>query len=76
MPDPVELSMWAITKNPTDFPGQFVARRWVIGAGVMAVTVDHLVSDTLEGVRALLPPYLVRLPRDPNDDPAILESWV
>lgn len=76
MSDPAELSLWAITENPSDFPGKFVARRFIIGAGVYAVTVDHHVADTLEDVRAMLPGHLVRLPRDPDDEPIIVESWI
>jgi hypothetical protein len=33
-------------------------------------------ADTLEGVRAHLPPGLVLLSRHPNDDPAIYETWI
>lgn len=75
MADPI-LPMWTITENPTDFPGKFVARKWLIEAGAMAVTDEHHVADTLFAVRDLLPPHLVRLPRDPNDDPVIVESWI
>ncbi|CAM8631602.1 hypothetical protein [Sphingobium cupriresistens] len=72
----VELSMWVITENPTDFPGQFVAREWLLGNGVHAVTDNHHVAPTLDDVRDLLPPFLHRLARDPNDDPVIVESWI
>lgn len=71
-----ELSMWVVTQNPTDFPGKFVAREWLIGAGCQAATLNHHVADTLDHVRSMLPPELCRLPRDPSDDPVIVESWI
>ena len=70
------LGMWAVTRNPSDFPGKFVARKWLIGSGTMAVTADHHVADTLDDVRELLPPGLCMIPRNPNDDPVIVESWI
>lgn len=71
-----ELSMWVITQNPSDFPGKFVAREWLVGAGCQAATLNHHVADTLDGVRAMLPVGLVVLPRDPSDDAVIVESWI
>lgn len=70
------LSMWVITQNPSDFPGQFVAREWLIGAGVTAATLNHRVAATLEDIRDLVPPGLAHLPRSPSDDPVIVESWI
>lgn len=71
-----ELPMWVITQNPTDFPGQFVARKWLIDSDVRAVTDEHRVADTLDGVRELLPAHMIRLERDPNDDAVIVECWI
>lgn len=71
-----DLSMWVVTENPTDFPGQFVAREWLIGSGCRAVTANHHVAATLAEVRDMLPPLLHRLPRDPKDDPVIVECWI
>lgn len=76
MADPVELSIWTITENPADFPGQFVARRFIIAKRAYAVTTDYHVADTLDAVRGMLPAHLVRLPRDPSDQALIVESWI
>ena len=70
------LGMWAITHNPSDHPGKFVARKWLIGIGTMAATADHHVADTLDAVRDKLPRDLIPIPRHPSDDPVIVESWI
>lgn len=71
-----DLSMWVITENPTDFPGQFVARQWLIGRGLTAVTDNHHVADTLEAVRAMLPEGLFHQARNPADVSVIVECWI
>ena len=76
MADPDLLPHWVITENPSDFPGQFVARKWLIGSGTTAATTEIFTGKTLDEVRDLLPAHLVKLPRDPNDDPVIVESWI
>lgn len=70
-----DLSMWVVTQNPTDYPGQFVAREWLIGGDVLGATLNHHVADTLDDVRDLIPPGLVQVDRHPKDDPAIVECW-
>lgn len=66
------LSIWTVTENPSDFPGKFVARRTEVGAGP---TDDHHVAETLDEVRAMLPPDLIRMTRVPADDSVIVEVW-
>ena len=34
------LTMWVITQNPSDHPGQFVARQWIIGGNGNSATAD------------------------------------
>ena len=70
------LGMWAVTCNPSDHPGKFVARKWLIGRGTMAATAEQHIADTLDGVRDMLPRGLIAIPRHPNDDPVIVESWI
>lgn len=78
------LSTYAIYKNPLDFPGQFVARRFEVSARQAVRTDDYYAADTLEEVRAWIREFSirrrmladVRLPRSPNDDPCIVESWM
>jgi hypothetical protein len=69
------LHMWSVYDHPKDQPNHFVARLWLIGDGKLIPTNDMFIADTLEEVRSLLPPGLVCVPRDPGDDPVILETW-
>ena len=70
------MGMWAVTQSPSDYPGKFVARKWLIGIGTVAATAELHVEDTLDEVRDKLPRDLILIPRHPNDDPAIVESWI
>ena len=71
------MPMWTVYQNPKDYPGQFVARRFVIiGMGHVAPTDDVVVGQTLDQVRTLLPPGLYRLERMPGDDAKIVEVWL
>ena len=73
------LSIWTIYNNPRDCPGLFIARRHEVHEGYSASTEDHIVAETLEHVRGLLchqNPGLFLIPRDPNDDPCVVESWI
>lgn len=67
---------WTITRNPSDFPGLYVARRWVVRAGELISTNDIRTAETLDGVREQLPRGLVALRRNPTDDPVIVEVWI
>ena len=58
--EPDSLSIWTVTASPSDFPGQYVARRHDVRAGV---TPDHRVAATLDAIRAKLPAGMVRVPR-------------
>jgi hypothetical protein len=71
-----ELTGWAVYDHPRDYPQSFVARRWVGIAGKMIPTADMFVAETLDEVRALLPPGLVYFPRRRGDDPVIVETWL
>ena len=70
-----ELSLWTVYEHPKDFPGQFIARRWIVG-GEGRPTNDVLVAESLEGVRKQLPDGLVRLPRNTEDPPVVVETWI
>ncbi|HXJ60733.1 MAG TPA: hypothetical protein VNU68_29160 [Verrucomicrobiae bacterium] len=73
--DKYRLSIWTIYERPKDYPRHFVVRRWTIGAGQERAHECQL-ADTLEEARKLVPPLLIRLDRQPNDDPVIVENWL
>ena len=72
--------MWTIYDHPRDYPDSWVARRWEVGGKTRVpapiATSDMFVADTLEELRALLPPGLVCLNRLPLDDAKVKEVWV
>jgi hypothetical protein len=70
------LLIWAVTYDPADHPDKFVARPHLVAAAREGAFLVHLVADTLEGVRAQLPPGLIPFARAPTDDPVIIESWL
>lgn len=67
-----ELPIWVIYDSPIDFPGRFVARKWLLDKP----TAELLEGNTLDELRAKIPEVLYRLPRDPSDDAKIVESWI
>jgi hypothetical protein len=74
------LPIWTVYDHPTDYPDRFVARMYVAGPidgnhGTAATTVV-LFGNTLDEVRAMLPPGVVRMDRYPGDDPKIVETWM
>jgi hypothetical protein len=73
MNDRTDLPIWVVYDHPTDFPNNFVARLW-LGE---RVTVAMMIGPNLDRLRAELERMgLVRLDRQPGDDPKILETWL
>lgn len=71
------IQLYAITHKTSDYGDKFVVRIFDIGPGLYAPRREPFaLEDTLEAARAKLPKGLQRLPRDQNDDPVIVESWV
>ena len=66
------LALWVVYDKPTDFPNQFVARKWM-----NEIATDELLfSENLPELRRQLPPNLCCLERMPGDDPKIVEVWL
>ncbi len=70
------MNLYVVYRNPSDFPGQYVARRQTVGPGTIRIAAQPLAVGTLDQVRTALPPGLTRLERSPADDPAIFEVWL
>lgn len=77
------LSIWTLYDHPADFPGEWVARRWVIAKGVYSHTDDMVADADLNVVRRHVFADLERrgmspvyLPRSPGDDPVIKGVWL
>lgn len=68
------LPMWVIYDRPRDYPDHVVVRKWLVRE--QAEPTPCTLHDSIEAARAALPPGLVCLPRDPHDDPFIVETWL
>lgn len=75
--DDLGLAIWVITVNPADYPDQYVVRQQFAGRmGVMIAREPEAVAATLEIARDVLPDGLTYFPRQPEDDPVIVETWL
>ncbi len=68
------LHMWTIYEHPLDYPEHFVVREWICCDPPLAGPAR--LAETLEAARLLVPPHLYRQPRNPDDDPFIVETWM
>lgn len=68
--------MWTVYRNPADYPGQYVVRRSMVTAGLVAHDrVPAIVTDSLEQARNVIPKGLCQMGRADQDEPQILEVW-
>lgn len=74
----VELHLWTVYDHPRDMPDSFVARRYSIEAdGLPRADQLALSAPDLATIRTTLAAAgLACLPRAPDDDPVILETWL
>ena len=73
----IAMRMHVIYKYPKDYPDDYAVREHFITAGGKMFT--SLVSyrhKTLEDARASVQEGRFCVPRHPDDDPVIVESWV
>ncbi len=74
--DETKMQMFVVYSYPSDYPNKFVVRRWWIGGGPAPDQDWFFLGDSLEEVRGHIPPFCVRIERDPRDEPQIVECWV
>jgi hypothetical protein len=70
-----KLCMWTVYEHPADSPNRYVARLFVLDEPSEAV----LVAATLEDLRRFIErvsPGLICIPRQPGDEPHIVEVWL
>ncbi|MEY9235437.1 hypothetical protein ABIF78_007760 [Bradyrhizobium japonicum] len=76
------LAFWTIYKCPRDWPQGYIARKHDSGKGGstptnIAIQSESAADAALDMICHILScAGLVRIPRDPNDDVNIVESWV
>jgi hypothetical protein len=71
---------WCVTTGTWDNPPHLFAAvphiiRKVDKGAAPAAQAIYMAAVTLEEIREMLPPGLVRFSRAPEDDPVILETW-
>ncbi|MEY2117089.1 hypothetical protein [Rhodanobacter sp. FW106-PBR-R2A-1-13] len=69
---PTELFTWVVYDHPRDMPDVFVARQWRL----TGPTSRFFTAPTLDALREKLPAGLTCLPRSPDDDSVIVETWL
>lgn len=75
----VVLTLYTIYDHPIDFPDHFVVRAYFIYSGNTEPVPDRFVKlyKDLESARERLRQMgLYRIPRDPSDKQAIVETWI
>jgi len=72
------LSMWTVYDHPSDYPNNYVARRFDIEARRVVPTSSVIITPDLGTLRDMLAfeLHLTCLARDENDDPKIIETWI
>ncbi|MDH3379020.1 MAG: hypothetical protein OEQ39_19015 [Gammaproteobacteria bacterium] len=71
------LELWTIYKDPSDYPGRYLVRRFVSVKGFLVVDDEPLaVVEDLAAARLALPPYATHnFGRMVDDQPHIVETW-
>src|SRR5262245_987013 len=72
------LVIWKVYKHPKDYPGEYVARKFVITEDFYGPN-GSISSRSLRDVRNVLRSLyrgLTQLKRPPDDEPHILEVWL
>lgn len=72
----MSLGLWVIYKNPADYPGKYVLRKWEITAGTVAPERAVVLADDIETLRAQLPAGVQRFEPDKLDNVSIVECYV
>jgi hypothetical protein len=71
------VTVWTIYREPSDHPGRGVLRAHDVFPGIRMQSHDFcFVAETLEEVRAKVPPGTSCVGRASEDDPVIHESWI
>lgn len=70
------MEAWTVYFSPSDYPGLYVLRKFVLGDGEALPTDVVFTAETLEAVREFVPSGCVQFAPDPQDDSVIVETWL
>ena len=72
--------MYVLYNNPSDYPGKYVARRFLVGDPAFPDGIpDALplaVTEFLEDARLAVPPGMYNIGRMDGDEQHIVEVWI
>lgn len=73
----MSMEAWTVYDHPRDFPDWFVARCFAVDGPEPRPTNALIRASSLKGLRGCLERRgLMRFPRQPGDDPFIVEVWL
>ena len=76
------IPYWTVESMLPDYPGIVVARLWTTHSHGIGGVVEQtaytavLIAPSIEQLRGLLPPGLLRVPRAQQDDCRVIERWM
>lgn len=69
----VKVPIIVVYNSPKDYKNKCIARLWDIHNKPSKYIV---IKDDLDSLRNVIPKQMVRLIRNPEDDPVIVETWI
>ncbi|VVC75956.1 hypothetical protein AQUSIP_12570 [Aquicella siphonis] len=69
------LRIIAVYYNTADHPGMFIVREFFSHKDGITLGAILGLTKTLDEARKLVPPYLHRSSRTPEDEPTLIETW-
>jgi hypothetical protein len=73
------VDIYVIYDHPSDYPDNFVVRRWTIQPGTFFPTDELWRHDSIEAARSQARRFSQhdsRIGRLQKDDPTIIETWI
>lgn len=70
------MHIFVIYFNPSDYPGRYVLRQWIIDSNQIIPTTNVHIEDTIKKVRKHLPKDVSIIVKNDMDDPCIVETWI
>ena len=67
--------MWAVYRNPNDYPEKWVLREWIIADGQLRPGEAWL-GSSIEELRGWINPHARVIERASEDAACIIEAWV
>jgi hypothetical protein len=71
------LMVWTMYDHPKDYPDGFIARRFEVNMHGDVAPTDHTMMGEVDDLQEIFRTAgLVRVSRQDDDDPVIVETWI